>query len=535
MFCPDCGSEVAEGRKFCGKCGGQLHAASGSVDTEQSIPESPEGAVAQVLKPPLSTRTKLTYALVALLVVLGGVAWWWFHRPAPAFRAEDPGIYPFQDQGKWGFIDAQGNILIQPRLEQVVPSLIQGQWVFFNEGLCEIKANGKWGYIDKGGSFAIPAQFDQARPFVGGVAAVALGNQWGFIDKSGHYVVNPQFESASDFHDGLAPAQKDGKWGFIDKSGMFVIPAKFGAANPGGFVDGLAGVQIDQRVGYIDRSGKLAISTTFQEIDDFSEGLARVRLGNRWGYIDTGGKIVVNPQFDQAFGFSGGRAVVSVAGHWATIDRTGKFILNPGQYNVLGFAGNLLAVNTADGLGFMTRDGKWILQPSKAINGFWWPVIGNVLYASPTTQGVTPISTSGKVLAGWYKGAMLDTLAPDIQNETSAIQSMRILTGAQASYSGAYPATGFTASIDKLRPATGAPDENHAGLIDAALATGTKDNYQFTVSIPEGTSTGGANFNYFIVAKPAAGHAGRTFCADSSATVRYSIQGQECTATSPAL
>ena len=163
MFCPDCGSEVAEGRKFCGKCGGQLHAASGSVDTEQSIPESPEGAVAQVPKPPLSTRTKLTYALVALLVVLGGVAWWWFHRPAPAFRAEDPGIYPFQDQGKWGFIDAQGNILIQPRLEQVVPSLIQGQWVFFNEGLCEIKANGKWGYIDKGGSFAIPAQFDQAR------------------------------------------------------------------------------------------------------------------------------------------------------------------------------------------------------------------------------------------------------------------------------------------------------------------------------------------------------------------------------------
>ena len=533
MFCPDCGSEVAEGRKFCGKCGGQIHAAAGSVDT--TLGALPQETAAPAPWQPASLRQKLPYAIVALLVVLGGVAWWWFHRPAPAYKAEDPGIYPFQDQGKWGFIDAQGNVLIQPKLEELVPSLIQGQWVFFNEGLCGVKVNGKWGYIDKGGSLIIPTQFDQARPFVGGIAAVALGSQWGFIDKSGHYVVNPQFENASDFHDGLAPAQKDGKWGFINKSGRFVIPAKFGQANPNGFVDGLAGVQIDGNMGYIDRTGKLVITTNFQEIDDFSEGLARVRLGNRWGYIDTGGKIVINPQFDRALGFSGGRAVVSVAGHWGTLDRTGKFILNPGQYDIPGFAGNLLAVSTNDGLGFMNRDGKWILQPTKGINGFWWPVIGSILYASPTTQGVTPISTSGKILAGWYKGVVLPALAQDIQDESSAEISLRILMNAENSYSSAYAAKGFTSSLDKFGPATGTPDENHAGIIDATLATGTKDGYQFTITIPAGTSTGGTNFNYFLVAKPAAGHAGRSFCADSSGTIHYTVHGEECTITSPTL
>jgi hypothetical protein len=67
------------------------------------------------------------------------------------------------------------------------------------------------------------------------------------------------------------------------------------------------------------------------------------------------------------------------------------------------------------------------------------------------------------------------------------------------------------------------------------MATGTKDGYQFTFSIPAGTSIGGTNFNYFLVAKPAAGHAGRIYCADSSGAIHYAAQGEECTITSPKL
>jgi type IV pilus assembly protein PilA len=126
-------------------------------------------------------------------------------------------------------------------------------------------------------------------------------------------------------------------------------------------------------------------------------------------------------------------------------------------------------------------------------------------------------------------------LAQDVANESSAIQSIHALVAAEASYSGAHSAKGFSASITVLGPASGTPDENHAGLIAADLATGTKDGYQFAVSIPDGTAIGGTNFNYFIVAKPASGHSGRTFCADSSGTVRYASPGAECSVTSPTL
>ncbi|MFZ1006689.1 MAG: hypothetical protein WAN65_07630 [Candidatus Sulfotelmatobacter sp.] len=120
----------------------------------------------------------------------------------------------------------------------------------------------------------------------------------------------------------------------------------------------------------------------------------------------------------------------------------------------------------------------------------------------------------------------------DRKNEVSALASMRVLIMSEAMYSHAYPSKGFAASLDKLGPATGTADENHADFINADLAKGTKVGYQFAVSIPEGNSTGGTNLNYFIVVKPLAGHTGHTFCADSTGTIHYASREQECTMTS---
>ncbi len=483
-------------------------------------------------------RQKLTYALVALLAVLGGVGWWWFHRPAPPYKVQDPGIYPFLGLSadgktqKWGFIDADGKVLAQPAWDGISSGTILNRPVAFNEGLCGVQKDGKWGYIDASGQLAIPNQFDSAAPFVDGLARVNLGNQVGFVDKTGKYAINPQFSQAGDFHDGLAAALGDGGWGFINRAGAYAIKPRFQAVSVDGFSNGLAGA-CQGECGYIDRSGIFAIKPQFNSVNDFSEGLAAVNLNGKWGFINTSGKIVINPQFDQATMFSGGLAVVSVSGNQGTIDKQGKYVVNPGQFKIQITENDLQTVTSSDGMGLIARDGKWVVKPSKALTGVG-TIFGKVFQGLVGGQWV-PISIAGKVLAGPYKGTMLDTLAQDIQNENSALGSVRALIAAEASYSAAYPAIGFTASLDKLGPATGTPDENHAGMIAADLATGTKDGYQFTVTIPAGTSTGGTNFTYFLVAKPAGGSAGRTFCADSSGTVHFALQGEDCTVTSPTL
>ncbi|MDR0829255.1 MAG: WG repeat-containing protein, partial [Prevotellaceae bacterium] len=45
----------------------------------------------------------------------------------------------------------------------------------------------------------------------------------GFADKSGKVVINPQFEEARPFSEGFAAIQQKDKWGFIDKTGKIVI------------------------------------------------------------------------------------------------------------------------------------------------------------------------------------------------------------------------------------------------------------------------------------------------------------------------
>ena len=59
--------------------------------------------------------------------------------------------------------------------------------------------NGKWGYIDRTGKIVIPPLFDGTGGFSEGLANVKIGDKWGFIDKTGRYVIKPQFDGAGIF------------------------------------------------------------------------------------------------------------------------------------------------------------------------------------------------------------------------------------------------------------------------------------------------------------------------------------------------
>jgi hypothetical protein len=61
-----------------------------------------------------------------------------------------------------------------------------------SEGLFPVKSGGRWGYIDKQGKIVINPQFDRAWDFLGGLAWVMIGDKLGYIDKEGKYVWSPQ-------------------------------------------------------------------------------------------------------------------------------------------------------------------------------------------------------------------------------------------------------------------------------------------------------------------------------------------------------
>lgn len=58
----------------------------------------------------------------------------------------------------------------------------------FKEGLAPVKKNGKWGYIDKSGDVIIRYQYEYASDFLNGKANVRLNGKMIKIDKSGNEV-----------------------------------------------------------------------------------------------------------------------------------------------------------------------------------------------------------------------------------------------------------------------------------------------------------------------------------------------------------
>jgi len=252
----------------------------------------------------------------------------------------------------------------------------------FSEGLAVVKLNGKYGYMDTQGRVVIPARFDQARSFSEGLALVQVNGTWSFIDRTGNQVITapPSTVEIAPFSDGLARFTNEAsETGFIDKNGQVVI-----APQPryiGSFSEGLATIAVDSKIGFIDKTGAIVIAPQFEATRDFSDGLAavKVRLSDtqsRWGFIDRSGNMVIEPQFYEVQQFSEGLAPVNVSGGnvsggWGYIDRSGAIVI-PGQFRAPEDADRLPALPFRDGLamvrvgeraGYIDRTGRWVIEP----------------------------------------------------------------------------------------------------------------------------------------------------------------------------
>lgn len=72
--------------------------------------------------------------------------------------------------------------------------------IFFDTTYAAVKIDGKWGFVDKDGNMVIQPQFQEARSFSNGMAAVKQNGQWGFVDMQGEMVITPQFDQTKDFN-----------------------------------------------------------------------------------------------------------------------------------------------------------------------------------------------------------------------------------------------------------------------------------------------------------------------------------------------
>lgn len=170
--------------------------------------------------------------------------------------------------------------------------------------------NGKHGYIDEKGTVVIPPRFSIALPFENGRAVVNLAedyhNLYGLIDKTGAYVIQPEYNDISLLGEQRAAVGKaiDPKQPFIGSryaladsgSGQLLTGFEFGQI--GGFQQGYASVFNDRYTYWITPAGKPAANLPRIEGSGtmaFIGKLISANVDQRLSYYDRSGKLVWQP------------------------------------------------------------------------------------------------------------------------------------------------------------------------------------------------------------------------------------------------
>ncbi|MDR0421049.1 MAG: WG repeat-containing protein [Prevotellaceae bacterium] len=177
-------------------------------------------------------------------------AWTWAIEPkfdvASSFYE---GRASIRQDGKWGFIDKTGEIVIQPEFDGVKN---------FSDGLAAVKLKGKWGYIDHTGEVVIQAKYYDAYNFKNNIARVERfeNDEDYYINKNGHTTPiipikhkSKQLTPREESNSAAFPSVKNGKYGFVDKNNNWVIQPQFISAKE--FSDGMACVNQNKKWGFI--------------------------------------------------------------------------------------------------------------------------------------------------------------------------------------------------------------------------------------------------------------------------------------------
>jgi hypothetical protein len=314
--------------------------------------------------------------------------------------------YPVRIDGKWGYINKKGIVVIPPSFKEKA-DFQNGFAIIIEENIDQrgkpakvINTDGKIIY-----SFTYYSNYIFQHKFTEGLLAVPdkKTNKYGFINTKGEWVIPPIYHEVLDFSEGLAAVWEDANihvdewsgcgtavthssWGYINKKGKYVIESQFYDATS--FESGYAIInereiinkegktipisQINHRPTLIRKAGKTH-SFLYKEDrwvpyndENFDECYieAEDKLKNKYGFLNENGEWAIQPQYNGVHFFKNNLAgIKNNSDKWGFINCNNEIIIEP-QFEFVGhFQEGFAAIKLNDKWGFINRKGEIIVPP----------------------------------------------------------------------------------------------------------------------------------------------------------------------------
>lgn len=342
-------------------------------------------------------RTMLKFLLLSCCFFYASISW-----------AADQFLTPSQGKsGLFGYVNPAGNFVIKPQFEQASP---------FVNGIARVKTAGLWRLINEKGKFISKGRYESIGDFRNGLAMVAQNypgatRHYGLIDAKGGEVVAAQYEylTAGPNYD-LFIAGKHQKtdriqFGVIDREGKAVVPVRFRAIRDWNF-RAFAVQNDEQNWQVFSRQGTPLFVGTYTEIKDFDEDLATIRQGNQWGVMDRTGKTVIKVGYRDIIKRETNTYNLLAFPQWKVIDGQKKTRFS-GEFEQIKPVHEYLYSYLSEGkTGLLDSLGKRLTQP---LFDEMYPFAGKLsVVRNDSVYGV--INTKGVVvLPVQYRAIRLDT------------------------------------------------------------------------------------------------------------------------------
>ncbi len=240
-------------------------------------------------------------------------------------------LIPYRQNFKWGFSNAQKEIIIPCEFDQVHCS--------FYDNLAGVCKDNLWGFINSTGDYVVQPQYESVTRFVNGVALVMKQKKLGMINTDGKVLTPFIFDSFKDIEKNLSREyiwlKIDNKWGAMDKFGnikeAFIYEHFNFERNDYGYVTK------ESKSGLVDNVGRIIVPCNYRAIWIASEGVIAVDLFEKTGFYKIGEGEIIAPQYDKCDGvfmkYYDGIANVSLNDKWGAVNIKNEIVI-PFKYEM---------------------------------------------------------------------------------------------------------------------------------------------------------------------------------------------------------
>lgn len=196
--------------------------------------------------------------------------------------------FPIKVNKRWGLINAEGQIVLQPNYEAI------GEFKRF--GYAVMQRNGGVGLLDRQGKEIVAPRYDDLKVLDSTLISVMRDGKWSVVNLHGDIVLPAGYERVNVLSKEYVAYRRDDKWGIVDQRGNLISEPRFDEVTLA--ENNLFLVRRGGKLGLVSASGKETLPGIADEISFFNDSLIFYKTGVNWGAVADDGSAVVPAKYE---------------------------------------------------------------------------------------------------------------------------------------------------------------------------------------------------------------------------------------------